>query len=151
MSSNQNSKSHWLFKISINWTSKGFERRYFARQTLIDTISFLTTKCYFTIESLVFKQEIGIPMGTDLVPYWANFCQYFFESKYVQPLLSKGFLHAYKFHGTSRFIDDTCIIDDDGEFSSSCKHINLPQATRPKTWTSRGSYNMLGFGHNNWW
>ena len=93
-------------KISLYWTSKGCGKRYFRRQTLIDAISFLVTKCYFN------KQEIGIPMGTDPAPYWANLFLYlyFFGSKYIQQLISKGSLRVYKFHGTFRFIDDLCTI-----------------------------------------
>ena len=30
---------------------------------------------------------------------------------------------AYRFHGTSKFIEDFCTINDDGEFSSSYKYI----------------------------
>ena len=47
----------------------------------------------------------------------------FFESKYVQQLICKGSTIAYKFHGTSRFIDDLRTKSNDGEFSSSCKYI----------------------------
>ena len=73
----------------------------------------------------MFKQEIGIPMGKDSAPYWANLFLYFFKSKYVQQLISKYLndLHVLvKFHGTSRFIDDLCTINGD-EFSSSQKYI----------------------------
>ena len=59
------------------------------KTSLIDAISFLITKCYFNIGNLVFKQEIGIPMGADPAPYWANLFLYFFEPKYVQQLISK--------------------------------------------------------------
>ena len=41
--------------------------------------------------------------------------------------MSKGSPRAYKFHGTSRFVDDLCTINDDGEFSSSYKYICLKQ------------------------
>ena len=34
---------------------------------------------------------------------------------------------AYKFHGVSRFIDDHCTINDDGELSSSYKHVHPKQ------------------------
>ena len=54
---------------SVYWTSKGCGRTYFTRKTLIDAMSFLITKCYITIGNLVFKQEIGIPMGIDPAPY----------------------------------------------------------------------------------
>ena len=70
-------------KTSIYWTSKGCGRRYFARQPLIDTILFLITKCYFTIENLMFKQEVGISMGIDPDPYWTRIVLTFFESKYA--------------------------------------------------------------------
>ena len=48
-----------FLEASIFWTSIGCERRNFTRRTLIDTIFFLITKCYFTIRSVVFKQDIG--------------------------------------------------------------------------------------------
>ena len=43
-------------KTLICRTSKRCERRYFTGHTLIDSISFLITKCLFTIGSLAFKQ-----------------------------------------------------------------------------------------------
>ena len=52
-------------KRSIYWTRKGCGRRYFTIQTLIDIISFLVTKSYFTIGNLAFKQEVSIPLGID--------------------------------------------------------------------------------------
>ena len=82
---------------SVYGTSKGHEGRYFTRKFLIDVISFLITKCYFTIWNLVFKQEIGIPMRIDPAPYWANLFFYFFEFEYVQQSISKGFPRAFTF------------------------------------------------------
>ena len=69
-------------KILVYWASKGCGRRYFTRQTLIDAISFLITKCYFTTGRLVFKQEIGIRLSfqkKDIDPArnWANLFLYF--------------------------------------------------------------------------
>ena len=89
-------------KTSVYWASIGRGRRYFTRQTVIDAISFLIAKCHFTIENLVFKQEIGTPTGIDLAPCWANLLLYFFESICVQQLRSKGSPCAYKFHRRSR-------------------------------------------------
>ena len=37
--------------------------------------------------------------------------------------MSKGFPRAYKFHGTSRFIDDLSPINNNGELSSLNKYI----------------------------
>ena len=43
--------------------------------------------------------------------------------KYLHQLISKRPSHAYKFHGTPRFIDDLCTRRDNGEFSSLYKYI----------------------------
>ena len=48
--------------------------------------------------NLVFKQEIGIRMGIDPVPYWANLFLSFFESKYIQHLICQGSPRVYQFH-----------------------------------------------------
>ena len=71
----------------------------------------------------MFKQDVGIPMGIDPAPFWANLFLYFFESKYVKDLISLGSQKAYKFHGTGRFIDDLCAINDGNEFYKSFKNI----------------------------
>ena len=47
----------------------------------------------------------------------------FFECKHSQNLISKKPTRAYKYHATSRFIDDLCTINDDDEFSKSFKCI----------------------------
>ena len=63
----------------------------------------------------------------DPASYWANIFLYFFESKYIQQIF-KWSSRAYKFHGTSRFIDDLCTANDDGgELSSSYKYIYSKQ------------------------
>jgi len=108
---------------SIYWTSKGSGRRYFTEKTLIDAVTFLIKNCYFSVGNMVFRQDIGIPMGIDPAPFWANLFLYFFESKHVQTLVSQRSNRAYKYHGTSRFIDDLCTINDGNEFSRSFKCI----------------------------
>ena len=55
-------------KTTIYWTSRGSGRRYFTKQSLVNAMSFLTNKCFFSIGNMVFKQDIGIQMGID------NFC-----------------------------------------------------------------------------
>ena len=64
-------------KTSIYWTSKGAGRRYFIKQTLVNVISFLIIKCSFAIGNIVFKPDIGIPMGINPVPFWVKLFLYF--------------------------------------------------------------------------
>ena len=79
---------------------------------------------------LVLTQEIRIPMGINLAPYRANLFLFFSESEYVQQLITKGSPRAYKFHGTSRFMDDLSTINDDSELSFSYKCIYPKQLER---------------------
>ena len=108
---------------SVYWTTKGVGKRTFTQQSLTDSVSFLIENCYFTIGNLVLKQDIGIPMGIDPAPFWANLFLYHFESKYIQLLISEGSNRAFKYHATSRFIDDLIAINDGKEFYQSFKKI----------------------------
>ena len=58
---------------SIYWTSKGLSKRYFTEKSVIEAIRFLIKNCCFTIGNMVFKQDIGIPMGIEPAPSWAIF------------------------------------------------------------------------------
>ena len=112
---------------SVYFTSKGVGNRYFTLETLKHTVSYLIQKCYFTVGNLVFKQDIGIPMGIDPAPFWANLFLYFYESNFVQSLISAGSDRAFKYHGTNRFIDDLIAINDNNDFLRSFKEIYPPQ------------------------
>ena len=114
-------------ETSVYWTSKGVGKRFFTHQTLKDTVSYLIQKCFFKIGNLVFKQDIGIPMGIDPAPFWANLFLYYYESNYIQSLVSAGSDKAFRYHGTSRFIDDLIAINDSNEFNNSFKSIYPPQ------------------------
>ena len=40
-----------------------------------DAVSYLLSNCYFTVGPKIFCQIIGIPMGSDPAPFFANlFC-----------------------------------------------------------------------------
>ena len=123
MFSNQSRNRIGFSHSSVYWTSKGKEKRFFTPKTLIEAVSFLISKCYFTVGNLVFKQDIGIPMGIDPAPFWANLFLYFFESKFMKDLISSGSKRAYRYHGVGRFIDDLCAINDSNDFASSHKCI----------------------------
>ena len=112
---------------SVYWTSKGKDKRFFTKASLIQAVTFLIKQCYFTVGNLVLKQDIGIPMGIDPAPFWANLFLYFFESKFVQSLISLGSTRAFHFHSVGRFIDDLCAINDREEFLVSYRDIYPPE------------------------
>ena len=45
-------------KTSIYWTSKGAGRRYFTKQTFVDAMSFLISKCFVTLLVTWFLNKI---------------------------------------------------------------------------------------------
>ena len=96
-----------------------------------DTLSSLTNKCVLTIGNMVFKQDIGIPMGIDAALFSVNLFLYFFESKSIKQLISSRSLKGYKCYGVFRSIDDLCDINDGNEFLTSFKSI-CPKELEPK-------------------
>ena len=107
----------------IFWSSENVGKNNFTKQKLIDTVSFLIKNCYFSVGNLVFKQVIGIPMGIDPAPFWANLFLYHFEHKHIKYLESEGSSRVFKYHGIFRYIDDLCAINDGNEFNLSFRNI----------------------------
>ena len=112
---------------SVYWTTKGKDKRFFTNSSLKEIVSFLISNCYFTVGNVIFQQIIGIPMGIDPAPFWANLFLYFYENKYIQSLISSGSKQAFLYHGIMRFIDDLCAINDNLEFNGSFKDIYPPE------------------------
>ena len=79
------------------------------------------------LETWCSKQEIEISMITDAALCRTNHFLHLFESKYVEKLISKGYSHRCKFHGTSRFRGNLCKVNSEGEFRSSYKRIYSKQ------------------------
>ena len=64
-------------KSGVYWTSRGKDNRFFTKDTLKAAVEHLIKNCYFTFGNRVFQQIIGIPMGIDPAPFWANLFLYF--------------------------------------------------------------------------
>ena len=47
------------------------------------------------------RQKIGIPMGIDPAPFWANFFLYTYENEYISELISNDKVKARHFHATN--------------------------------------------------
>ena len=110
------SGARWVTKPS----SKGIT---FTKATFKDAINYLMNNCYFTLGDFLFRQIIGIPMGSDPAPFMANLFLHHYEAKYVKEVKKKDLFTARKFRNTFRFIDDLLAVNDDGEFEKCCKEI----------------------------
>ena len=96
--------------------SKNKKSVSFSKASLKQAISHLIQNCYFTVGNKVMRQCIGIPMGIDPAPFWANLFLYTYEENYISSLMSVDPVKARHFHSTRRFIDDLIAMNDGGEF-----------------------------------
>ena len=60
------SGAYW---VKDNSRMKGIK---YSKSSIKDAIKFLLENCYFNVGSLLFRQVIGIPMGSDPAPFFAN-------------------------------------------------------------------------------
>ena len=91
-------------------------------------VAHLIENCFFKVGDRVMRQAVGIPMGIDPAPFWANLFLYSFEEQYITSLIKgdmKG--QAKCFHSTKRFIDDLWVVNDGGEFGRVFRDIYPPE------------------------
>ena len=101
------------------WGTRSAKYPSFSKNTLKLAVAHLIQNCHFTVGNYVMRQCIGIPMGIDPAPFWANLYLYAYENDFMTNLIGNNRLRAKRFHATRRFIDDLCGINDGGEFGRS--------------------------------
>ena len=70
-----------LAKYGAKWVSKNNRSGLrFTRSMVKDALEYLMENCYFTFGDKVFRQVIGIPMGSDPAPFMANLFLYYYEN-----------------------------------------------------------------------
>jgi hypothetical protein len=99
-----------------NWGKKFKDSIGYTRHSLKVAVKHLIENCFFSVGKTILRQAIGIPMGIDPAPFWANLFLYAYESNYMSDLITTDKVKARHFHSTKRFIDDLCALNDGGEF-----------------------------------
>ena len=79
--------------------------------------------CFFSAGNLLFRQAIGIPMGSDHAPFMANLFLFYYEEKFMKSLKFSNIARARRFSYIYRFIDKLNSISDYGEFERCYKDI----------------------------
>jgi len=98
----------------------------FSCDEVINLVEWLIDNTYVIIGDCVFKQCIGIPMGTDCAPYLANLFLYSYEFDFMNKLLKeKKWPILRKFNKCFRYIDDLLTINNDN-FMEKWKHKIYP-------------------------
>ena len=123
----QNRKYITVTKYATFWSKNKRGDESFTKQQIKQLITHLIKETYFQIGNLLFRQRIGIPMGIDPAPFWANLHLYAYEYKFMTALMSVDKIRARKFIYATRFIDDECNLNDGGEFGRSYRSIYPPE------------------------
>ena len=118
-----NRKYITVTKFSTFWSRKKKGNNSFTKSQIKLLVTHLIKETYFQIGNLLFKQCIGIPMGIDPAPFWANLHLYKYEYDFIKLLMSTDKGRAMKFRNASRFIDDEKNLNDGGEFGRSYHQI----------------------------
>ena len=79
---------------------------------LVEWTNHLIDNVYIKVGSKVYRQTVGIPMGTDCAPQLANLFLFHYEYSYMNILMKKNLCVVKKFNDTIRYIDDLLTVNN---------------------------------------
>jgi len=80
-------------------------------ENLCEMIDVLIDNIYFSVGSTVFRQNIGIPMGTDCAPFMANLFLHHHEDKFISSKRPKEWRMCQLLSHNKRYIDDMIVVN----------------------------------------
>ena len=99
---------------------------------------------YVVFQGKLYRQTIGIPMGTNCAPHLANIFLHVYESMFIEKCVDEGKLDiAEKLNGLFRYQDDCIVFDDSGIFEQYIDEIYPSEMTLKCTNTSAATCNYL--------
>ena len=113
--------------ISVYRTSASFVNKHnkdtkaYTKDQLIEMMNYLIDNCYVTCGDSLFRQKIGIPMGTDCAPFLANLFLYSYEHEWMMKMKKTNPQLARQFNRSARYIDDLLTINNDGHMKKYMK------------------------------
>ena len=110
-------------KISIHksgtasWVKNGINSFcLYTKESISTALSYLIRNCYFKLGDKLFRQDIGIPMGSDPAPAFANLFLFHYESSWLNNIKKNNNILARKFGQIYRYIDDLLALNDGHSF-----------------------------------
>ena len=99
----------------VFFTSANHYRGYhlWSCQNVCDALSFLLDNIYIRFDTKLYRQIVGIPMGTNCAPFVADLFLFCHERNFMKDLSSYNQVDVIKpFNSTSRYVDDLLNIDN---------------------------------------
>ena len=108
-------------------------------------INYLVDNIYVLVGNKIFRQRIGIPMGTDCAPLLANLYLFKLEYKIMKNLLKTNMSKARLFSNTFRYIDDLLTLNNPS-FGNVIGDIYPPELVLKETTEMNGLVFYLDVG-----
>ena len=124
----ENEKKNCISENNVAyWGKKSKDNVVFSKSTLKTSLKHLKQNCYFMVHNSLLRQKIGIPLGIDPTPFWANLFLNTYEHDYMSELIWNDKVKVRHFHTTKRFIDGLGTLNDVGIFNDVYKYIHSPE------------------------
>ena len=124
--------------------SKSKHNASFDKHSLLLAISYIIDNSYIAYHGKIYRQILGIPMGTNCAPFLANLFLHVYEYKYLLSLVDDNKKDiALKLSNVFRYQDDCLVFNDDGLFSKHYKKIYPSELTLNNTNISRDKSTFL--------
>ena len=101
-------------------------------EKLMEYIKFLVDNVYISVGNRIYKQTVGIPMGTDCAPMLANLFLFSYEYAYTKEMLKTDYGTALAMRHTVRYIDDLLTFNNP-TFKDKTSDLYPPTLTLKKT------------------
>ena len=104
-------------------------------------IEYLVDNIFVQVGNKVFRQCVGIPMGTDCAPLLANLYLFYYEYHFLKCLIKNNCYKAKHFSNTVRYIDDLLTLNNPS-FEAEIGNIYPPELVLKNT---TESYSMVSY------
>ena len=102
-----------VYKLGAFWSrSKSKTGRSYSFQEIKSYLKVLINNSFFQKGSKIFREVIGIIMGSNPVPFFGNSFSFFYESRWLKSIKNTNYGLAKKFVNIFRFIDHLIAIND---------------------------------------
>ena len=125
----------WVDNYRARWTQPANFTKYHRIDSndLLEMVEFIVDNTYFQFGGNVYKQQIGVPMGTSCAPRIADLTLFSYEFTFMTNHMKKNNLSlCFSLSKCFRYMDDVSGVNDDGKFESICKHIYPTSLTLKK-------------------
>ena len=108
----------WRDKLPVNSKCVHFDQK-----ELMEAVELLLENIYIKFKNSVYKQNVGIPIGSDCAQELANLYLLSYEYSYVMSLRDNGHEDSHFLQYPNRYIDDLLSLNDSGYIERVYKDI----------------------------